>query len=129
MRFEVEGLSDLLTTLGSMDSRVLHAAKEALVIEGETVMTRAKRLTPVDTGALRSSGRVQAPVLESPTRASVTLGFGGPAKVYAIYVHEDLNARHRVGQAKFLEQPVREAASRFARNVSAHVSSRLKRGM
>lgn len=27
---------------------------------------------------------------------------------YALYVHEDLNAYHKVGQAKFLEVPARE---------------------
>lgn len=27
---------------------------------------------------------------------------------YAVYVHENLTARHPVGQAKFLEQPLRE---------------------
>lgn len=33
------------------------------------------------------------------------VSFGAP---YAVYVHENLEARHPVGQAKFLEQPARE---------------------
>lgn len=37
--------------------------------------------------------------------ASVIVGF---TQSYAIYVHENLEARHPVGQAKFLEQPARE---------------------
>lgn len=36
---------------------------------------------------------------------SVIVGF---STNYAIFVHENLQARHPVGQAKFLEQPFRE---------------------
>jgi hypothetical protein len=35
----------------------------------------------------------------------VTVGF---TQHYAIYVHENLNAHHDVGEAKFLEKPARE---------------------
>lgn len=35
----------------------------------------------------------------------VLVGF---SQKYAIYVHENMNAHHPVGQAKFLEQPARE---------------------
>jgi hypothetical protein len=37
--------------------------------------------------------------------ASVSVGF---TQSYAIYVHENLEAKHTNGQAKFLEQPYRE---------------------
>lgn len=43
--------------------------------------------------------------------ASVLVGF---SQRYAIYVHENMNAHHPVGQAKFLEQPARELASELA---------------
>lgn len=36
---------------------------------------------------------------------SVSVGF---TQNYAVYVHENLEAYHKVGQAKFLEQPARE---------------------
>jgi hypothetical protein len=36
---------------------------------------------------------------------SVMVGY---AASYGLYVHENLSARHTVGQAKFLEQPARE---------------------
>lgn len=32
---------------------------------------------------------------------------------YGIYVHENLQAYHKVGQAKFLEQPARENAKEY----------------
>jgi hypothetical protein len=33
---------------------------------------------------------------------------------YAVYVHEDLEAHHLVGQAKFLEEPARQKADEIA---------------
>jgi hypothetical protein len=80
----------------------------ALYREGERIMTAAKLRTPVDTGALRSSGLVSAPVTVGQS-ITVTLSFGGPAVPYALIVHEDLTARHVVGEAKYLEKSVREA--------------------
>ena len=41
-------------------------------------------------------------------KASVTVGF---TQRYAIYVHEDLEAAHTNGQAKYLEQPARELSN------------------
>lgn len=40
-------------------------------------------------------------------RASVNVGY---TQSYAVHVHENLDAFHHVGQAKFLEQPARELA-------------------
>lgn len=38
-------------------------------------------------------------------KQSVLVGYGGTEEIdYAIYVHEDLEARHATGQAKFLEE-------------------------
>ena len=68
-------------------------------------MTKAKKITPVDEGVLRSSGHVQLPV-QRGSSVEVELGFGGPAGSgegqlkdvgYAVYVHEDLTAYHPVG--------------------------------
>jgi hypothetical protein len=41
---------------------------------------------------------------------SVIVGF---TQAYAIYVHENLEAKHDNGQAKFLEAPARELSSTF----------------
>lgn len=39
---------------------------------------------------------------------SVIVGF---TAAYALFVHEDMEADHKVGQAKFLEQPARELSN------------------
>jgi hypothetical protein len=36
---------------------------------------------------------------------------------YAVHVHEDMEAQHAVGQAKFLEQPIREHGRELKRQV------------
>ena len=54
--------------------------------------------------------------------ASVAVGF---AADYAIYVHENLQAHHPVGQAKFLESAAREGEAQL-RSI---VESGLKRGL
>lgn len=79
----------------------------ALYQEAQEILTIAKeRYVPVDTGALRASGFVEPPTL-TPNGATMSIGFGGPSAPYAVIVHEDLTKRHRVGEAKYLEIPLR----------------------
>jgi hypothetical protein len=96
----------------------------ALHEEAEELMTEAKRRTPVDTSALRSSGHVQIPQVDQDS-VSVTLAFGGPAAPYAVYVHEDLTANHPVGQAKFLESVLTEAAPNLPARIARRVAGDL----
>jgi hypothetical protein len=80
-----------------------------MLTQAEATMTLAKSLTPVDTGDLRSSGKVDPPSIGM--RTVVTMGFHTD---YAIYVHEDLAAHHPTGQAKFLETAVNARRSTIA---------------
>lgn len=64
----------------------------------------AKGRTPVRTGTLRNSGHVR-----SADAHGFVVAFGGPAAPYAFYVHENLRARHRVGEAKYLEKAMANA--------------------
>lgn len=84
-----------------------------LLMAGEFVMTEAKKDTPVEFGTLRNSGRVDLKI--DGRRATVTLGFYTD---YAIYVHENLRARHPIGRAKFLER----AVNRNKRNIEKIVA-------
>ncbi len=54
-------------------------------------------------------------------RVVVLVGF---TAAYAINVHEDLQAHHDVGQAKFLEQPARELGN----VIRGDVATNMKRG-
>lgn len=73
-------------------------------------------------------------VLKAIDRASRhTMTQGGPGEsvvvgytqAYAIYVHENLEAFHPVGQAKFLEQPARLLRKEFSRIIVAGLKKKL----
>jgi hypothetical protein len=98
-------------------------AGAALRAEAEIEMTEAKLRTPVKTGALRGSGTVVGPVEDDGAQV-VVLAFGTPVSVsaaYAVEVHENLEAFHRVGQAKFLESVILESAPYLAQRVAERI--------
>jgi hypothetical protein len=84
-------------------------------------LKEVNRLTPVLTGALRSTEHLEGPIWIGETKVKILIVVGGEGAPYAFYVHEDLEAFHRVGQAKFIEQPLRESApylpSRIAKRI------------
>jgi hypothetical protein len=105
--------------------------------EGELTMTESKKECPVDTGALRSSGHVEAPII-SGEKISVKLGYGGiatkinpksglPTTSYAIKVHEELGVHHKVGKAKYLEDPIKRRRMMIWQNINASVTRALRR--
>lgn len=53
--------------------------------------------------------------------ATVIVGY---TQQYALYVHENLTAQHKTGQAKFLEQPARE----HAREIGALIKEAYEKG-
>jgi hypothetical protein len=104
------GLRDGVSmNLRRLADRSPDAAGAALYVEAEIEMTEAKQRTPVDTGALRGSGYVNPPQYRG-REITVEMGFGGPAAPYAVHVHEDLDAFHPVGQARFLASVIDESA-------------------
>jgi len=97
----------------------------ALYEEATDIMAKAIPITPIEFGPLRASGRVEPPEV-SGTSVSVTLGFGGAAAPYAVYVHERMDLSHKPPtQAKFLEQPVLEAQSGFGARLGARMELRI----
>lgn len=73
--------------LDALGARAVPLLGQFLRVEGEQIMTEAKRRVPVDLGTLRDSGVVDGPEIAASV-LTVTLGFGGPAAGYAVYVHE-----------------------------------------
>ena len=75
---------------------------------GQIELTEMKRRTPVEFGVLRDSGLFQ--IRWEGRTLILTWTFGGATATYAVYVHEDMEAFHRVGQAKFVESVTNESA-------------------
>lgn len=109
----------MAATLQKLANETPNRVRAALRAEAEIEATEARRRTPVDTGALRSSIHVTEPTdKKEPRTVSVAIVAGGPAAPYALKVHEDLDAFHRVGQAKYLESVIRESAPHMAKRVA-----------
>jgi hypothetical protein len=93
------------------------AVAQALQAEAEIEKTESMRRTPVDTGNLRATHIVTKPEIHGD-RVTVRIAVGGPSAPYALRVHEDLQAFHRVGQAKFLESTLKESAPFMATRIA-----------
>lgn len=133
-RIEFPNLQRVLSGATKVNRHMAKIVGEAAHVEAEATMARSKdEFVPVDLGALKNSGHV-APLKVDDQTATVELGYGGPAAPYALAVHEipppggggysqsaldarieDFNlsaptrtATHKVGQWKYLEQPLFE---------------------
>lgn len=115
---DLSGDQEFLRKLKSLGDRATTIVSGALLQEAEAIMTESKKQVPVDTGNLRSSGHVTPPEVRGG-HVAVTLAYGGPAAPYAIVQHERLDLRHTVGKAKYLEDPLLEAASGMERRIGS----------
>jgi hypothetical protein len=96
----------------------------ALYQEGLYIQRNSMRRTPVDTGALRASHETTEPTFKGG-EIEVAIQVGGPAAPYGFIIHERLDLNHRVGEAKFLERSVTEAAGGFAERLGRRVAKNL----
>lgn len=97
--------SDLQKKIEGLIFTVPKEVRQFLRKEGEITKADSMKNTPIEYGALRGSHEVIGP--ESDGRdIEVQVTVGGPSADYAVYVHENLEAHHPVGEAKFLEDAV-----------------------
>jgi hypothetical protein len=95
-------------------------AGAALRKETEVIATQARKLTPVDTGNLRATVHAEGPERNGDV-ISCSVEAGSAAEDYAFIVHEDMDAKHRVGQAKYIEHPLNEASGDILNRVAARL--------
>ena len=88
--------------LRAVRSRLPDAIKDLNRGNARAILEKSQPLVPVDTGALKRSGRVEP----APNGASV-LVYGGGEIDYAGIVHYKLGVNHPVGQAQYVGQPLR----------------------
>jgi len=74
----------------------------------------------VEFGELRASEFVEGPTRQGGSVYTKILA-GGPSAPYAIYVHEDLEAFHEVGQAKYIESVLLESRPYMAQRVARRI--------
>ena len=113
-----------------MRAKVLRVAKRfpdevirALFFETELETKEVKRRTPVDKGPLRGSVHQEGPTRTGTNYRTIGTAIvaGGPAAPYAVYVHENLDAFHPVGQAKFIESVILEVRPYMAARIAKRI--------
>jgi hypothetical protein len=87
------------------------------------VVAKSKDDCPVDTGDLKRSIRGEVHGEESIIMA------GDAGVGYAVQVHEDLNAHHDVGKAKFIQDNINALASDGPGNMAQVLANNLLAGL
>lgn len=122
--FELKGLDEVTRNIERLAGDIVDTAGRALFEEAQVEKAESMRRTPVDTGALRGSHSVSRPAYQG-RQVEVTISVGGPAAPYAVAVHENLEAIHPVGRAKFLESTILESLPFLAARVARRMRSML----
>jgi hypothetical protein len=114
------GAAKLEAKLRQLGAAAIKEGGRALYQEALVEQKESMRRTPVDTGALRGSHETSKPEQDGQD-VSVRITVGGPAAPYAVPVHENLDAFHKVGQAKFLESTILESRSSMAERIAKRI--------
>jgi hypothetical protein len=125
MGFELRGVAEMDANMRRIAAAVEGAKGGALYRRAEAISTASDPLVPVDYGILKNSRFVDKPQQDGNT-VSVRLGYGGAAAPYAAIVHEDMEAHHDVGQAKYLEEPFLEATATLKRDLAEDLGDAAK---
>lgn len=118
-----EGVTALRRKLAAAAKRVDDEAGRTLVPEAEHIRRQAQARTPVDEGDLRDSFEVSKAKKRRGV-ISVEITAGGAKAPHGAKVHEDLEAHHTRGEAKFLERPTLQARGSLLRKLGRRFSLR-----
>ena len=121
---KIFGEKQIKAKMAAVANRVHTAVGVALYNEGLIEMAESMARTPVKTGALRGSHITRHPEYRGQD-VSVTIEVGGPAAPYAVVVHEDLEAFHPTGQAKYLESTIMQSAPFMLDRISKRLKAAL----
>jgi len=112
------GQEKLAARLQVLDKEMTQKTADALQKAGGEIIRVAIPKTPIATGELRARSFNEGPLQEGDKHVQV-VGFEKHAgnwdkdNAYAVPVHENLEAHHNVGEAKFLEHAVQETESKL----------------
>lgn len=114
---KLEGVQETLGNINRKINLMKKYSVEGLTEAGLKLLSIAQGETPVDTGNLKGS----IYHIIAGDGMSGSFGFGQGAN-YAYKVHEDLKARHRVGKAKYLRDPLKRNREKIIKIISESVS-------
>lgn len=121
-QLKVTGLEQVEANIQRIIKENWKDAKKALIQEGNIILNDSVKQTPVEFGDLRRSGTVEE-VKDTKKEYEIAIGFN---TTYAAAVHENLNAHHDVGTAKYLEDPLMARIDDILKNVAKRVKAGLR---
>lgn len=107
-----KGVERLNKQLKQEKRRKAKGFERGLIKGGLRIQRRSQILCPVEFGILRSTARTRSEFSGFQTEVIVSYGTD-----YAVFVHEDLEAHHPIGRAKFLEIAVIEEQKQVRQDV------------
>ncbi len=103
----VTGVSNVIRNLKKANIKIGAGLEKGLKRGGLLIQRESMKIVPVDLNNLRPSASTDN-IGGKGFATDIVVHYGAGAN-YAIFVHEDLEARHKSGKtAKYLEKPVRE---------------------
>jgi len=114
------GADAMRAKLKRLADKFPNTVARGLYQETEVEVREVKMRTPVDTGTLRGTIRQVGPFINGRMIYTM-IAAGGPSAPYALYVHENLEAHHPVGQAKYIESVILESRPYLAARVAKRI--------
>ena len=129
------GYKDFERALQATLRRVERGTKKATIAACEEIKEMSLEEVPRDTNTLADSFFYE--ILGRYRNFEAIIGYGGNgdpvnpktgqrASEYMVVVHEDLEAVHPIGKAKFLEDPLRKYQEKYARRVARIIRKELE---
>jgi len=134
--FDRKSLNEFDAQCSIAISKLGNGSRKALVAACNEILDESMAQVPVETATLMDSAFFEI-TGHWKTGWDAIVGYGGngdpvnpktgkPASSYMVAVHEDLEAKHPMGKAKFLEDPIREyAKENFPRTVFKYAQESL----
>lgn len=119
--FEIRGTKQVNRKLQDYADLFPEVAADALFDQMHDVLEpEVYESTPEKYGDLRSTIRTEESVRKGKI-ISCSIVAGGDEAPYALFVHEDLDAFHPIGDAKYIERPLNRAARSFGQELGARL--------
>jgi len=118
---KIKNIEQLMNAYGNVGKIVRKEMSDALNKSAAVVERSAKRKTPVDQGHLRRSIQKGHKARSGDKQVSV-----GSNVKYALSQHENLHFRHTTGEAKFLDNALRQNESRINRFFKEMINNIIK---
>lgn len=128
MTSKVTNIDVVLRAIGKLRGNVEVAIAPALTKCGNAILKKSQVYVPVDTTALKKSGKVEVAGVGKGTK--VTVGYGGPDAPYALYVHEDPGAKHAAPTCfKYLTRAVSETRGTCANLLKREMEAAVRKSV